>query len=53
MASIQEAIAGLYQMIDGQQAQQVSPQDGAQYDYSTTTPSTQSVNTTGYTFHSA
>ena len=53
MASIQEAIAGLYQMIDGQQAQQVLPQDGAQYDYSTTTPSTQSVSTTGYTFHSA
>ena len=53
MASIQEAIAGLDQMIDGQQAQQVLPQDGAQYDYSTTTPSTQSVSTTGYTFHSA
>ena len=32
MASIQEAIASLGRMIDGQQAQQVPPQDGAQYD---------------------
>ena len=32
MASIQEAIAGLGLMIDGQQAQKVPPQDGAQYD---------------------
>ncbi|KAL6330164.1 hypothetical protein AAG906_040084 [Vitis piasezkii] len=32
MASIQEAITGLSQRIDGQQAQKVPPQDGAQYD---------------------
>ena len=32
MASIQEAIASLGQMIDEQQSQQVPPQDGAQYD---------------------
>ena len=32
MALIQEAIADLYQIIDGQHAQQVSPQDGTQYD---------------------
>ncbi|KAL6336546.1 hypothetical protein AAG906_025097 [Vitis piasezkii] len=32
MASIQEAIASLGRRIDGQQAQQVPPQDGAQYD---------------------
>ncbi|RVW19961.1 hypothetical protein CK203_114507 [Vitis vinifera] len=32
MASIQEALASLGQRIDGQQAQQVPSQDGAQYD---------------------
>ncbi|RVW29020.1 hypothetical protein CK203_088882 [Vitis vinifera] len=32
MASIQEALASLDQRIDGQQAQQVPSQDGAQYD---------------------
>ena len=32
MASIQEDIASLGRRIDGQQAQQVPPQDGAQYD---------------------
>ena len=32
MASIQEAIASLGWKIDGQQDQQVPPQDGAQYD---------------------
>ena len=32
MASIQEAIASLDRRIDGQQAQQVPSQDGAQYD---------------------
>ena len=32
MALIQEAIASLGRRIDGQQAQQVSPQDDAQYD---------------------
>ncbi|RVX08373.1 hypothetical protein CK203_014115 [Vitis vinifera] len=43
MASIQEAITGLSQRIDGQQAQKVPPQDSAQYD-STVPPLLHPVN---------
>ncbi|WJZ87423.1 hypothetical protein VitviT2T_006803 [Vitis vinifera] len=38
MASIQEAIASLGRRIDGQQAQQVPPPDGAQYDHTVPPP---------------
>ncbi|RVW32710.1 Transposon Ty3-I Gag-Pol polyprotein [Vitis vinifera] len=38
MASIQEAIASLGQRIDGQQAQQVPPLDGAQHDHTVPPP---------------
>nr|CAN67366.1 hypothetical protein VITISV_007976 [Vitis vinifera] len=38
MTSIQEAIASLGRRIDGQQAQQVLPQDGAQYDHTVPPP---------------
>ena len=38
MASIQEAIASLGRRIDGQQAQQVPPLDGAQYDHTVPPP---------------
>ena len=38
MASIQEAIASLGQRVEGQQAQQIPPQDGAQYDLAVPPP---------------
>ncbi|RVW92998.1 hypothetical protein CK203_032760 [Vitis vinifera] len=53
MASIQEAIASLGRRIDGQQAQQVPPPVGAQYDPTVPPSSTQSVSATGHAVHSA
>ena len=55
MASIQEAIAGLGQRIDGQQAPQALPQDSAQYDSAAPSPPllSQSVpHPTPYVLHS-
>ena len=55
MTSIQEAIASLDRRIDGQQAQEASPQDDAQYDPivpPSSPPSQSTMQTIPFTLHS-